>query len=147
MPAPVVLQVHIPGEPVAKGRPRFNGKTGRTYTPKRSASAENYARMEMARQCGQPMLKGPIELDIMVVLPIPVGWSKKRQAAARAGIERPTKRPDADNYAKLYGDAGNGVLWHDDSQICGLSVAKTYGDKPCVIITVKATADALPAQP
>lgn len=140
MGAPVVLQVHIPGEPVAKGRPRFNGKTGRTYTPKRSATAENYARLQMSQQCGQPMLKGPIDLDIVVVLPIPVGWSKKRQAEARAGIERPTKRPDADNYAKLYSDAGNGVLWGDDSQICGLTVAKVYGDKPGVLLTVRATA-------
>lgn len=140
MPAPVVLQVHIPGAPVAKGRPRFNGKTGRTYTPQRSATAENFARSEMIHQAGQPMLKGPIDLDIVIVMPIPVGWSKKRQAQARAGIERPTKRPDLDNFAKLYGDAGNGVLWHDDSQICGLSVAKTYGDKPGVLLTVRAAA-------
>lgn len=35
-----------------------------------------------------------------------------------------TKTPDADNVAKLIGDALNGIAWHDDRQIATLQVLK-----------------------
>ena len=136
MTAPVVLQVHIPGEPVAKGRPRMT-RQGRAYTPKRTASAETYARQMMVAQAGQPLLQGPLDVEIVVVMGIPQSWKGRTRADAVAGLVRPTKRPDADNFGKLYGDAGNGILWHDDSQICGLTISKCYGEKPGVLLTVR----------
>ena len=43
------LVVGIPGEPVAKGRPRFNGKTGTVYTPTKTRSAEKAIAWEAKR--------------------------------------------------------------------------------------------------
>jgi Holliday junction resolvase RusA-like endonuclease len=134
------LQVHIPGEPVAKGRPRFSRKSGRAYTPATTAKAETNIRACMFAQAGQPMLDGALDVDLVCVMPIPGSWSARKQASARAGVVRPAGRPDLENMVKTVLDAGNGVLWKDDSQVCGLAATKTYGDKPCVILTVRAVA-------
>lgn len=48
---------------------------------------------------------------------------------------KPT-RPDVDNIAKFYLDAGNGILWCDDDQVVKLSVTKQFDDVPRTIIKV-----------
>lgn len=37
------VEIHIPGETVAKGRPRFSGKGKRPYTPGKTRWWENFA--------------------------------------------------------------------------------------------------------
>lgn len=124
------------GVPVAKGRPRFSKETGRVYTPAKTASFEAQLKYAALQAMGdRPPLEGPLVVHMEVVLPIAQSWPKKRQAAARAGAERPTKRPDLDNFAKVL-DAANMVVWQDDGQIVDLSVAKRYGDKPGMWIKV-----------
>jgi len=46
-------------------------------------------------------------------------------------------KPDASNALKLLEDAGNGILWKDDSQIVFATVTKEYGDPERIEITVK----------
>ena len=60
---------------------------------------------------------------------------KKRQDAARAGAELPTRKPDFDNYQKDV-DALNLVVWIDDGQIVKSTFLKRYGDKPGMWIKV-----------
>lgn len=38
----------------------------------------------------------------------------------------PTTKPDLDNFLKLLEDAGNGYIWHDDSQITVVRMSKRY---------------------
>ena len=71
-----------------------------------------------------------------------ISWSKKKTASALAGIVRPTKRPDVDNYAKAALDALNTVVFADDSQITELNVSKHYDQRPGLTITVKRIAEA-----
>lgn len=137
MGAPVVLHVHVPGEPVAKGRPRIT-RDGHAYTPGRTRSAEAWVKGCIVQQVGQPCLEGPLDLDVIVVLAIPVSWPRKKREGAAAGLVRPVSRPDLDNYAKLICDAGNGLLWKDDSQIVSATLAKAYGQKPGITLTVRA---------
>lgn len=132
------IVVTIPGKPVGKGRPRFNRAQGRAYTPKATESAEAWAKACMMKHADQVMLDGPLEIEILATMPVPASWSKKKQADAIAGILRPTGKPDFDNCAKLLCDSGNGILWRDDSQIVAASFTKIYGDKPGVVLTVRA---------
>lgn len=44
------------------------------------------------------------------------------------GCIYPTKKPDADNIAKIVLDALNGVAYTDDTQVVNLSVQKRYGE-------------------
>ena len=131
-----MIGIVILGVPVAKGRPRFNKETGRGYTPAKTASFEAQLKYAALQVMGdRSPLEGPLSVMMEVVLPIPASWPKKRQAAARAGLERPTKRPDVDNFAKML-DAANMVVWQDDGQIVDLVVTKRYGEKPGMWIKV-----------
>ena len=53
----------------------------------------------------------------------------------------PTKKPDADNIAKVICDALNGVAYGDDAQICKLCVSKRYqaveGSTPYTVVEVE----------
>ncbi|WXL80106.1 RusA family crossover junction endodeoxyribonuclease [Clostridium perfringens] len=44
----------------------------------------------------------------------------------RDGLEKPRKKPDADNIGKIILDSLNGIAYKDDSQIIELSVIKSY---------------------
>lgn len=132
-----MIEICVLGKPVPKGRPRFNKETGRAYTPQKTASYEAQLKFAALQVMGaRAPLEGALELDMEVVLPIAPSWPKKRQAAALAGTELPTRKPDFDNYMKIV-DALNLVVWMDDGQIVKSTFQKRYGDKPGVWIRVK----------
>ncbi|GAA4649673.1 hypothetical protein GCM10023116_19510 [Kistimonas scapharcae] len=106
----------IPGEPVAKSRPRLT-RRGRAYTPQKTAVAEEYVRTVVISQTGCLSLEGPVALELLTVLPIPMSWSQKKRMAAQKGMIRPAVTPDFDNLSKLYCDAVNGIWWQDDRQM------------------------------
>ncbi len=136
-----MITFEIPGEPVAKARPRaaMVGGRARLYTP---AKTEKYeARVAVFGQqamAGHPALAGAVALSVAAYFPIPPSWPKKRQEAARAGIELHTKRPDLDNVLKAIKDGLNGIVWGDDSQVAVLrECRKGYSDTPRVVVTVE----------
>jgi Holliday junction resolvase RusA-like endonuclease len=115
----------IPGRVGGKGRPRatIRGGHAAVYTPAKTASMEQMVRgFGAAAMAGQPLLEGPLHLSVVVNLTKPVSWSKKKAAAT----VHPTGKPDLDNVVKLIGDALNGVIWQDDSQIASLHIARRF---------------------
>lgn len=136
-----MIKFEIPGDPVAKARPRaaMVGGHARLYTP---AKTEKYeARVAVFGQqamAGRPALEGAVALSVTALFPIPPSWPKKRQAAARAGTELHTKKPDLDNVIKAIKDGLNGIVWADDSQVAVLrECRKAYSDAPRVVVTVE----------
>lgn len=130
-----MIEIVVLGEPIAKGRPRFT-KEGRAYTPARTRSFEAILRYAAEQVMGDRRpLEGPLAVEMEIVMPIAQSWPKKRQKAAREGRERPTKKPDWDNFGKVV-DACNLVVWIDDGQIVDGRVVKRYGDKPGMWIRV-----------
>ena len=126
----------VPGEPAAKGRPRMT-RGGRVYTPKKTVSAENMVRVYATQaMVGQPLLEGPLTVEIIAVLSIPRSWSKKRKDLAANHSLLPIKTPDIDNLAKLVTDAMNGVVYHDDKQITTLRATKIFGEAPGTAVVV-----------
>jgi Holliday junction resolvase RusA-like endonuclease len=131
-----MIEIVLLGEPVAKGRPRFNTETGVAYTPEKTRSYEQMLRLAATDVMGdRPPLEGPLKVDMRVVKAIPRSWPKKKQDAARTGALLPTGKPDWDNFGKVV-DAANMVVWVDDGQIIDGRVRKSYGDKPGMWITV-----------
>lgn len=131
-----MIEIVVLGTPVAKGRPRFARETGHAYTPEKTRNFE--AALKYAAQQamgGLPPLEGPLAVEMEVVMPISASWPKKRQAAARDGLEWPTKKPDFDNFQKTV-DALNMVVWIDDGQIVRSKFEKRYGGKPGMWIRV-----------
>jgi Holliday junction resolvase RusA-like endonuclease len=130
----------IPGQPVAKGRPKFarQGSFVRTYTPEKTATYENLVKLFATQaMSGRPPIEGPVELWLDINLQIPTSWSKKRQRDAAAGLVAATKKPDADNVLKAVKDGMNGIVWLDDAQAVEYRISKRYSTSPCVQVSVE----------
>lgn len=124
------IRITLPGEPIGQGRPRFArmGKFVRAYDPAKSrnwkATAQEHfvSAMRAAGEAG-PLL-GPVEVTIRAIFTCPKSDYRKNNPRG----QRPhAKRPDAENCAKAVLDAGTGILYADDAQVCDLKVEKIIG--------------------
>lgn len=129
----------IPGQPVAKGRPKFarRGAHVVAYTPAKTVSYENLVKFAAteAMQGMRPSFK-PIYLTIELFMQIPASWSAKRRALAESGDIMPTKKPDADNILKGIKDGCNGIVWRDDAQVVRIGLGKLYSDRPRAVVCI-----------
>ena len=135
----MTFSIHVPGPPVAKGRPRFL-KHGGTYTPPKTAAYEKMVKQLAAIKMGsRAPLEGPVRVRVSAFLPVPPSWTKRRRTAALRGEALPIGRGsgDADNYAKGAVDAMNGIVFKDDCQIVELTAVKRYFDQPGLTIRVE----------
>lgn len=117
----------IPGEPVAKGRPRVTSR-GIAYTPAKTKNYETLVKeLYWAQYAGFGLMQGPLKLSVRAYFQIPKSASKKRRIAMQEGKERPLKRPDVDNVIKAIADSLNGIAYGDDSQIVTATIEKYWG--------------------
>lgn len=143
-----LVSVLLPGAPRGKGRPRFRvvkpkkgGEFVSVYTDGDTLAYE----ADLAAAGREAMaanglvvdpFDGPLTCFVEAFVPIPESWSAKKKAAAVAGDISPTSKPDGDNYAKIAGDALNGIFWVDDSQIIMWQVLKQYSDFPRLRVSI-----------
>ena len=147
----------ILGDPQGKARPRFarRGRLVSTYTPSTTQKYEELIRYSALRVRQKNDIKKPISADISLGIKayfkIPKTYSKKRKERCLNGKERPSKKPDSDNIAKIVLDGLNPKmkldhvqhkavcvhegLYRDDKQVVSLKVDKYYSEKPRVEIT------------
>ena len=139
---PAVTQsvtIELMGPPKGKGRPRFVRRTGHAYTPQPTRSYEAALRYAAQVKMGNyPPIEGAVRIEVLAAFPVPVSWPNNRRADALSGVVRPTSKPDADNLLKSLGDAFNGVVWRDDSQIVTALISKRYSDRPRLWVQVEA---------
>lgn len=131
----MTVEFEIPGRIRGKGRPRFarRGNFVTTYTPAETEASEAVVRKFAAEAMnGHPLLEGPVRLSVNIGLTIPASWSKKK----RANAIFVTGKPDADNIIKLLGDAMNGIVFKDDSQIAQIEFCRLYTTAERVHVTV-----------
>lgn len=132
----------IAGPPERKERPRASSKNSRVYTPKKTMAAEKRigqeAKLRMHNAGLKPFL-GPLKLTLIATFPIPKSWPKYVRAAAEAGKVWHVSQgaPDLDNVVKLYLDAMNGIVFHDDSQIAVITTAKKHGSPERVDVKIE----------
>ena len=92
-----IVTLEVPWQTPPKHRHRTN--EGRAYNP--DADAEQATGTALMTQWKRPPMEGPFALTV-------VAYRKTRQ------------KVDIDNLCKHVMDAGNGVLWKDDSQCAAL---------------------------
>lgn len=133
----LILAFEIPGDPVAKGRPKmttFNGHA-RAYTPAKTRSYESLVKLACAQAMGTSApFDEPLAIEILVRLSVPESWSRKRRGEALAGRVLPTKRPDLDNFVKAILDGMGSVAFVDDARAVDLVVKKRYAETPGVLV-------------
>lgn len=135
------LAFTIPGDPVAKGRPKLTtiGGMARAYTPAKTRNYEAIVRLAAKEaMAGLLPMDGPLHLWVRVYLGIPTSWSKRKKAAALEQLVLPTKKPDVDNVIKAVSDGMNAIAFTDDSRIVNLTAVKRYSDMPRVEVMVMA---------
>lgn len=130
----------VPGEPMGKGRPKFDtrGPYVRAVTPKKTANYETLVRMEYEAQCSGRFFPKETALGMEIVIhkAPPASTSKRKQGDMLYGNIRPGKKPDWDNVGKIVCDALNGVAFHDDAQIVNARVTKVYSEQPYLMVTI-----------
>jgi len=135
----MAVEFFIPGAPVGKGRPRAarRGSHITLYTPAKTATYESTVALFASQAMGaRSPLIGPVSADLVISLPVPASWSKKRTQAALSGLEHPMGRADLDNFCKSALDGMNGIVWVDDVQVVALTAIKRYAETPGVQVRV-----------
>lgn len=101
----------VPGEPVAKDRPRINRKTGTVYTPRETVEYENLVAMVCRRQPSFERREVSVRM-----------WF-------RCGKRPRQKVKDIDNLIKaaLDGMVKGGIIY-DDCQVVHIDATRTQAD-------------------
>lgn len=136
----MTIEFTIPGSPKGKQRPRVCRIKGRsiTYTPKQTVEYENQIRAISFKVANFKFERHiPLEIAILALFEPPKSVSQKVRDLMLAGEILPVKRPDGDNIIKIILDALNGVLYHDDAQICKIHFTKKYAEKPETKVLIK----------
>lgn len=125
----------IDGKPQGKARARtfYNPKLGRvqSMTPENTVLYENFVKQCFMNQVKSERWfnKEPLKMTIEAYFPIPASTTKRDRGRIADGYLWPTKKPDADNIAKVICDALNGVAYGDDTQIIILEVLKGFTEE------------------
>jgi len=132
------ITITIDGTPVGKARARVL-RSGGAYTPAKSVNYETaigWAARDAMR--GRQPFVGGVTVTAAFDMPIPVSWSKRKQAMAITGQLTPG-RPDLDNMMKAVLDALNGVAFQDDASVLSITARKRFSTSPKTICTVSPT--------
>ena len=120
--------ITIPGEPVAKGRPRFTtrGNHARAITPKKTVNFESLVALFAADQ----FVGEPYGRDVALTITIDAYHKRPKRLCRRkdpTGRIKKTSRPDVDNLGKSILDGlQNAGIFVDDAQIQTLIIRKWY---------------------
>ena len=120
------MKVVVTGKIRGKARPRVC--RGHAFTPKDTVKYEKLVRDCYQEQDGR-YLEGSVRALIIAYYKIPKSYTKKRVQAIKDGLEKPTKKPDADNIGKIILDSLNAVAYKDDTQIVDLRIIKSYTEE------------------
>lgn len=126
---PKTLHFSVPGEPLPQLRPRATSIRGkiRLVDPTKSRNEKKRLRSHFAlvAQNRAPVFREvPLKLELLLVHECPEWEYRKRFPRLARWWD---KKPDASNIVKLIEDAGNGILFDDDSRIVELHVRKVIG--------------------
>lgn len=131
----------VPGPPQGKARARtyYSSNLGRSisHTPDNTVLYEN-----LIKTCYQNEVKTmfdnvPLKVCITAYFQPAKSTSKNQLSKMLQGEIFPTKKPDADNIAKVVLDALNGIAYPDDKQVVELVVRKRFEEFPRVEIGIK----------
>lgn len=132
-----MIELIIPGIPIAKARPRFFRRGKFVGVFNRQETEEGRFLFEVQKQWSRPPIEGPLKVRCSFQMPIPKGTSKKKTLDMLEERIKHTKRPDTDNLLKFSLDCLSGVVFKDDSQIIYLGGGKFYSNEPKTLIMIE----------
>lgn len=127
------MKIVIEGKPRGKGRPRF-ARNGIVYTDKQTKEYEELVKINYFICKDKKLYNNAIKIEIRAYFE-PIKSISKKEREKLIGTYY-TKKPDADNIAKIIMDGLNGLAYKDDSQVVELVVTKQYSDKEYVEVII-----------
>ena len=122
-----LIRFTVPGPPVPKARARRSRRTGKWYTPTKTAQYENAVKAGAMFGAAELKSRG-------IAWPVACEYA----VAVRCCFPDARKR-DADNVLKSVLDACNKLLWRDDVQVRrALTTREIDRDNPRTEVTVEA---------
>lgn len=141
------LQLLVPGEPVAAGRPRFNRKTGKAYSPSSNVEYMDLVQLVAKRAVKRRRLplyeRGqPLALSATFYFPY---RSQDYGTGRNAGLVKKGApvycigQRDLDNLLKLVVDGLQraGVIWNDAQIVRYGIVEKKYAEIPQTVVRIE----------
>ena len=122
---------------IGKQRPRYSSKTHRMYTPTKTSTFEEKVKWAFKSKYNieTELSTKPFKAKIIAVFEPAKSLSKKKKEELL--YKDYTKKPDADNIAKIILDSLNGLAYKDDNQVAELLVSKKYGDENKIIVEIE----------
>lgn len=120
-----MISFFIPGTPKPKGRPRFNPRTGRAYTPKETAVWERHV-LGCWKESGYAQVDGPLVVTVRCAFMRPKSHYRADGHTLASGKDVAIPRSDVDNLAKPVLDALNGHAFADDRFVTTLTCTKEW---------------------
>lgn len=146
-----MIRFEVPGQPKAKGRPRFarRGAHVVTYTDDATASYEQMVGLLGRQAHDGPPLSVPCRVEFVAVFERPGRLNRKKDPPGRVPMDSKAAGTDLDNIAKalLDGLMRGGVL-ADDKLVVELVCRKVYaakGEAAHTAVVVQPDADPLNA--
>ena len=130
-------QFEIKEKAIGKQRPRYSSKTHRMYTPTKTSTFEEKVKWAFKSKYNieTELSTKPFKAKIIAVFEPAKSLSKKKKEELL--YKDYTKKPDADNIAKIILDSLNGLAYKDDNQVAELLVLKKYGDENKIIVEIE----------
>ncbi len=122
---------------IGKQRPRYSVKTHRMYTPTKTSNFEEKIKWAFKSKYNieTELSIKPFKAKIIAIFEPAKSISKKKREELLYGEY--TKKPDADNIAKIILDSLNGLAYKDDNQVIELTVYKKYGVENLIIVELE----------
>ena len=122
---------------IGKQRPRYSSKTHRMYTPTKTSTFEEKVKWAFKSKYNieTELSTKPFKAKIIAVFEPAKSLNKKKKEELL--YSEYTKKPDADNIAKIILDSLNGLAYKDDNQVAELLVLKQYGDENKIIVELE----------
>jgi Holliday junction resolvase RusA-like endonuclease len=132
------MKIIIPGIPVPQARMKHSNRRGfvTTYDPK--AKEKSNIRNMLQKDSPRDKFNYP-RISFLFHMPIPASIPKREKEIYESGLLKHTKKPDADNFVKLYLDCLDGIVIEGDQKVSLGAAIKVYHPEPKTIIHIAET--------
>lgn len=136
-----MIELTIPGKPIAKARPKFARRGKFTTTYNAQETEEGMFISQVLHQIGSGFnpIEGPLRVDMSFFMGRPkahYGTGRNADKIKDSAPKWPTKKPDLDNCEKFVLDCLNAIVFHDDAQVIQTTAIKEYAQHPKTVIKI-----------
>lgn len=137
-----MIEIVLPGEPIAQIRMRVSSINGmsRVYDPR--AKQKKAIKEILAAKYTQEKIEHPY-VSFVFHCKIPSSTPKKIATFYRENLIKNEKKPDVDNYVKLYLDCMDQIFFDGDQKVMIGPCLKLYSHDPKTCIYIKESSEAL----